>query len=103
MHRVWREEEERIPEVDAATRLGLPGSAVFRLCQEGKVKESDILSLSEIAYGKKPGRSNGSERFILITGGMPVEDLAWGCRLYRNACQMGLGQELVLWDEPHWM
>jgi ornithine cyclodeaminase len=38
----------------------------------------------------------------MIVGGMPVEDAAWGTVLYRNALKMGIGQELVLWDEPHW-
>jgi ornithine cyclodeaminase len=103
MHRAWKEEEEQIPEEQAAKRLGFPGAGVFRLCEEGRMKDSDLVSLSEIAYGKRQGRTNESERFVLIVGGMPVEDAAWGYRLYQNACKMKIGQELVLWDEPHWM
>jgi ornithine cyclodeaminase len=103
MHRAWKEEEERIPEEEAAKRLGFPGAQVFRLCEEGRMKESDLASLSEIACGKRSGRTNGNQRFILIVGGMPVEDAAWGYRLYQNASKMGIGQDLVLWDKPHWM
>ncbi len=103
MHRQWKEEEEAIPESQAAKRLGFPGSGVFRLCEEGKIDEASLGSLSEIAYGSKPGRNNENERFILIIGGMPVEDAAWGTALYRNAVKMNIGQELVLWEEPHWM
>jgi len=102
MHLAWKEEEERIPEDQAAKRLGFPGADVFRLCEEGRINKEDLVSLSEIAYGKKPGRTSEDERFILIIGGMPVEDVAWGHTIYKNACRMGIGQELVLWDEPYW-
>lgn len=102
MHKAWKEEDESIPEDQAEKRLGFPGAGVFRLCEEGKIDASKLVSLSEIAYGKKPGRTNENERFIFIIGGMPVEDVAWSCALYKNACKMGIGQELVLWDEPHW-
>ncbi len=61
MHRQWKEEEEAIPESQAAKRLGFPGSGVFRLCEEGKIDEASLGSLSEIAYGSKPGRNNENE------------------------------------------
>jgi ornithine cyclodeaminase len=103
MHRSWKEEEDSIPEADAAKRLGFPGANVFRLCENGAMDGSALGSLSEIAYGRKSGRTSESQRFILIIGGMPVEDAAWGTAIYRNAVSRRIGQELVLWDEPHWM
>lgn len=102
MHKSWKEEEESIPEEQAAMRLGFPGAGVFRLCDEGKINLSDIHSLSNISIGKALGRTNEDERFIFIIGGMPVEDAAWGRVLYENAVKMDIGQELVLWDEPYW-
>ena len=33
-------------------------------------------------------------------GGMPVEDIAWGGTVYRNALRDGIGVELPLWDKP---
>lgn len=102
MHKSWKEEEESIPEEHASKRLGFPGAGVFRLQDEGKIKSEDILSLSKIAYGSEEGRTNEDERFICIVGGMPVEDAAYGKVLFDNAKELGLGQELVLWDEAHW-
>jgi ornithine cyclodeaminase/alanine dehydrogenase-like protein (mu-crystallin family) len=102
MHQIWKEEEESIPEEEAAKRLDFPGKSVFRLCEEGRMDPKGLASLTEIACGKKAGRTNENERFIMIVGGLPVEDAAWGVTLYRNALKMGIGQELVLWDEPHW-
>ena len=31
---------------------------------------------------------------------MPVEDVAWGTIVYRNAIEKGIGTKLNLWDEP---
>lgn len=103
MHRAWKEEEERIPEEDAAKRLGFPGAAVFRLCEQGKKDPAALASLGEIACQKRPGQTKKTECCILIVGGLPVEDAAWGHALYQNARRLGIGQELVLWEEPHWM
>jgi len=102
MHQIWKEEEELIPEEEAAKRLDFPGKSVFRLCEDGQINPKSLASLTEIACGKKPARTNEKDRYIMIVGGMPVEDAAWGTVLYRNALKLGIGQELVLWDEPHW-
>jgi ornithine cyclodeaminase len=31
---------------------------------------------------------------------MPVEDVAWGCSVYRKAKELGIGVKLNLWDKP---
>jgi ornithine cyclodeaminase len=31
---------------------------------------------------------------------MPVEDVAWATRVYRNAVERGIGTKLKLWDKP---
>lgn len=36
------------------------------------------------------------------TGGMGTEDTAWGYDVYQEALKQGIGQELTLWDKPHW-
>ena len=33
------------------------------------------------------------------SGGIPVEDVAWGCECYRNAVRKGIGVRLNLWEE----
>jgi ornithine cyclodeaminase len=103
MHLAWKEEEEKIPEEDVARRVGLPGGAVFRLCDAGRMRLADLDSLGDIAFGRKPGRTDEDQPIIMIVGGLPVEDAAWGTALYRNAVRLGIGQELLLWEEPHWM
>ena len=31
---------------------------------------------------------------------MPVEDIAWGETVYKNAVKMGIGIKLPLWNAP---
>ena len=50
--------------------------------------------------GAAPGRQNDEEIIMLSVGGMPVEDVAWGTYVYRNAIERGIGVKLNLWEEP---
>ena len=43
---------------------------------------------------------NMDEIIIMSVGGMPVEDVAWGTVVYRNALAKGIGVKLNLWETP---
>lgn len=102
MHLSWKEEENSIPEDQAAKRLGFPSKYLFKLIDEGKMKETDISSLGPIVAGKDKCCTCGKKRTIFISGGLPIEDVAWGYEVYQEALKKGIGQELILWDEPYW-
>ena len=102
LHQSWKHEEDQIPPGEAAKKLAFPSMDVFRLIEAGKIKEKDIRSLGPIAAGKTPGRRSEKERFILIIGGLPIEDAAWAYTVYQDALKMGIGQKLTLWNAPHW-
>lgn len=102
MHVAWRAEEDELPESQAARKLGFPATYLFKLIDEGKMTVEDITSLGPVAAGLKPGRTNDKQRTVLIMGGMPIEDAAWGWAVYQEALAKGLGQELTLWNSPHW-
>ena len=38
--------------------------------------------------------------YIFVACGMAVFDVAWGYDVYRNALEKGIGQKLLVWDEP---
>jgi len=99
MHKTFFEEGE-VP-VDAPTAL--TSRYLFKHLEKGEMTEEQITSLGDVVVGKKPGRTNDSERIVYIQGGMPVEDLAWGLTVYKKAVEMGIGTELKLWDSAHWM
>jgi len=102
MHQAWMTEGEEHPKGMESILTWAPSAPVIKLILDGKMKHEDIRSLGDIACGKVPGRKNDKEKIVFITGGMPVEDVAWGYSVYQNALKKGIGQELKLWDEPHW-
>lgn len=76
------------------------GMRFMDLVDEARLRMDDIEDLSRIVAGEAPGRRNDDEIIMLSVGGMPVEDVAWGTILYRNAIEKGIGVKLNLWDEP---
>ena len=75
----------------------------IRALLAGEIEESSLLSLTDIASGKFPGRTNDEERIIFLSQGLPTEDVAWGVECYQNAVAKGLGKRLKLWDGAYWM
>ena len=53
-----------------------------------------------IHFRAKARQARGEDVIILSVGGMPVEAVAWGTVVYRNAVARGIGQSLNLWDAP---
>jgi ornithine cyclodeaminase len=76
------------------------GIRFLDLVDEGRISRAQLEDLAKIVSGAAPGRRNDDEIIILSVGGMPVEDVAWGTVVYRNARERGIGVELNLWDQP---
>ncbi|WP_068119564.1 tyramine oxidase subunit B [Tropicimonas marinistellae] len=76
------------------------GVKFMDMIDEGKMPRDALEDLGDICAGATPGRQSDDEIIILSVGGMPVEDVAWGTVLYRNALAKGIGTKLNLWDEP---
>ena len=103
MHEAYMEDARRNPEGVAAAYKRMMGSSIYALIDAGKLPPIDqIPSLGDVACGKLAGRDSDEDRVCLMTGGMPVEDVAWAYELYTRAQKMGLGIKLKLWDSPHW-
>lgn len=76
------------------------GSKFTDLMHEGKIAREEIIDIADIMTGKHVGRENDDEIIIYSVGGMPVEDIAWGGVVYKNALEKGIGITLPLWDIP---
>jgi N-[(2S)-2-amino-2-carboxyethyl]-L-glutamate dehydrogenase len=70
------------------------------LVDEGRIAADSLEDLGQIIAGEAPGRQNDEEIIMMSVGGMPVEDVAWGTVVYRNAVEKGIGVTLNLWDVP---
>ncbi len=76
---------------------------MLKLYDEGRLAKDKIIDLGDVVAGNVKPRENNDEIIIFLAGGLPVEDLAWGTRIYQNALAKGIGKELKIWDSPHWV
>ena len=76
------------------------GSKFTDYLHEGRIQREDIVDIADIINKKHPGRESDDEIIVYSVGGMPVEDIAWGGTVYRNALKEGIGVELPLGDQP---
>lgn len=96
LYEAW-EEEYPYPTYDTVC---IVGSLFTDLVHEGLANKEDIIDLSDVITGKRAGRESDDDIIIYSVGGMPVEDIAWGDEVYRNARKNGIGVKLPLWDKP---
>lgn len=96
LYEAW-EEEYPYP---TYPEICIVGSKFTDLKHEGKISREDIIDIADIIEGKIPGRESEDDIIVYSVGGMPVEDVAWGTVLYRNAIEKGIGTELQLWKKP---
>lgn len=96
LYEAW--EEEMKP--DAYNIVPIPAVRVMDLIAEGKMKTEQIDDLGDVIMGKIPVHRDPNEIVIYSVGGMPIEDIAWGTIVYRNALKKGIGVKLNLWETP---
>lgn len=102
MHLDWIEDGLRHPEGVESLMSSAPSAPLLKLFLDKRKPEKDISSLGDIMLGKASGRRDNKEKIIFVTGGIPAEDVAWAYTVYNRAKEMGVGQNLLLWDEPYW-
>lgn len=96
LYEAWFEE---LPK-PAHVHVPVVGVRFMDMIHDGKMTRDDLEDLGAICAGETPGRQSDDEIIILSVGGMPIEDVAWGTVVYRNALAKGIGTKLNLWDEP---
>lgn len=96
LYQAWYEE---VPK-PAHNIIPLVGVRFMDMIEEGKLTLNDLEDLGSIVAGETPKRQSEDEIIILSVGGMPVEDVAWATKIYRNAVEKDIGVKLNLWNEP---
>ncbi|MCG6274976.1 tyramine oxidase subunit B [Vibrio vulnificus] len=96
LYQAWYEE---VPK-PAHNIIPLVGVRFMDMIEEGKLTIDDLEDLGSIVAGETPKRQSEDEIIILSVGGMPVEDVAWATKIYRNAVEKGIGVNLNLWNQP---
>ena len=96
LYEAWYEENPK----PVHRNVPVVGIRFLDLIDEGRITHDQIEDLGKIVAGEAPGRRNYDEIIIMSVGGMPVEDVAWGTVVYRNALEKGIGVSLNLWEQP---
>lgn len=96
LYEAWFEE---LPK-PAHVHVPIIGVKFMDMIAEGVMRADQLEDICKIVAGEAPGRLNDDEIIIMSVGGMPVEDVAWGTVVYRNAVAQGIGVPLNLWEEP---
>lgn len=96
LYEAW-EEEYPYP---TYPQVQIIGTKFTDLKHDGKIEAEDIIDITDIIEKRHPGRTSDDEIIVYSVGGMPVEDIAWGGTVYRNAVKFGIGIKLPLWDKP---
>lgn len=96
LYEAWFEE---LPK-PAHNHVPLVGVRFMDMIAEGSLPAEQLEDIGRIVAGEAPGRRNDDEIIIMSVGGMPVEDVAWGTVVYRQALERGVGVRLNLWESP---
>lgn len=97
LYEAWAEEYS----YPCYNQVYIPGCLWMDLVHDGKLSKDKIINLGSILAGKQQGRKDDKEVIIYSVGGMPVEDVAWGKVVYKNAQKKGIGTKLNLWEKPY--
>jgi N-[(2S)-2-amino-2-carboxyethyl]-L-glutamate dehydrogenase len=96
LYHAWAEELPR----PLHHNVPLIGCKFIDLLEAGTLSEERLEDLGKIVAKEAPARQNDEEIILMSVGGMPVEDVAWGTYIYRNAKKLGIGTPLNLWETP---
>ena len=97
LYEAWEEEMD----FPAYATIPIPAVHCMDLIAEKKMSRDNIDDLGDILMKKIPVHRKKDEIVIYSVGGMPVEDIAWGTIVYKNAVERGIGTKLNLWDVPN--
>lgn len=77
------------------------GGQLHPLIESGELTVSHVhAEIGEIVAGQKPGRTSHDERIIFWHRGFAISDVMLGHHILERAAAAGVGQQLLLFDEP---
>lgn len=97
MYDDWGNGQQFPTQKNVSTLLGM---GFYDAVTEGKISKESITDIGEILIGEKNGRDSDDQIILYAVGGMPIEDVAWGYDVYKNALEMRIGTKLNVWESP---
>lgn len=97
MQKTYKIEGLMLPEGERT----IPHIQLHDLVDSGELLESDIHDLGQVAAGNFTIDKASDKKRYFISNGMILQDIAWAMTMYENAVEKGLGQDLVIWEQPY--
>ncbi len=74
----------------------------YRAVRDGHIAREQVIDLGDVVVGKLAGRRAEDEKVLFNPIGLGIHDVCEAYRVYRAACERGIGQKLPLWRQPYW-
>lgn len=87
---------------DDYNQVAYHGGVAYRAVRDGLIHREQVNDLGDMIVGKVLGRTRTKDRIIFNPIGMGTHDISEAYRVYKNACEKGVGRTLSLWEKPHW-
>lgn len=82
------------------TTTGIIGTRFVDMIHDKIIPAEKVVNIGDVPLGRDAGRTSDDQFIVFSVGGMPIEDVAWGTVVYRNALERGIGVKLPLWTTP---
>lgn len=100
MHQLWLKEGLEHREGIESIKSWAMSGQLLELVHNKEINENKIVNMGDIVANNKPVRESKDEIIIFMTGGLPIEDAAWGHTVYKTAKTMGVGKTINMWNNP---
>lgn len=80
--------------VDARPTALREAGDLLPLLEKGRLQDGQLIELGEVMAGARPGRLASDEVTLFESQGMGIQDLALAARVFRIACERGMGSEM---------
>ena len=84
--------EDRLNDRDSCT--------LANMVLDGKMPRPEVVQVSDVLLGKKPGRTNPDDIYMFATIGIVITDTTNCYKVYEQCLEKGLGTWVYQWHEP---
>jgi ornithine cyclodeaminase/alanine dehydrogenase-like protein (mu-crystallin family) len=81
---------------DQVLRATPPRQPYTAMLADGRLREDDIASISDVVVGRKPGRCSAEEITVFASSAPTLWDVAVAARVYALARERGIGTDVPL-------
>ena len=87
--------------VDDVEQAKIESGDLMRAAELGRITWNQVIPLSDVVTGRKPGRSSPSAMTLFESQGVGIEDIAVAAHVYGLAVERGIGTQITTEGSNH--